>query len=111
MWCYLGARANMADDIKSFSIVEEGCLRLPNPKIHNVVYHKSLNILLAFGERGQVFVLDIASGTVLHDTFIVSQKESNKKSDEPTVSVRGKHVSNVPMIAPFHQVDDRSCHL
>ena len=69
----------MADDTKLYSIVEEGCLRL-NPNIRNVVYHKSLNVLLGFTEVGQVIVLDIASGTVLHETRFLAEKDS-KESD------------------------------
>ena len=55
-----------------FSLAEEGCLRLmpansPCP-VGRVVYHKSLNVLLAFSQDGRALVVDIASGTVLHDT-------------------------------------------
>lgn len=58
--------------IALFSLAEEGCLRLmpansPCP-VGRVVYHKSLNVLLAFSQDGRASVVDIASGTVLHDT-------------------------------------------
>lgn len=60
---------NMADDSKLLTISEEGCLRW-NSNIRNVVYHKSLNVLLGFCPDGkdeaQVVVIDIASGTILH---------------------------------------------
>lgn len=63
----------MADDTKLFSIAEEGCLRVSS-HIRQVVYHRSLNVLLVLSSNGsreaeiKVVVLDIASGTILHDT-------------------------------------------
>lgn len=66
---------NMADDRKVFSIAEEGCLRVSS-HIRRIVYHRSLNVLLVFSSNGprdqeiKVVVLDIASGTVLHDTKV-----------------------------------------
>lgn len=65
----------MADDRKVFSIAEEGCLRVSS-HIRRIVYHRSLNVLLVFSSNGprdteiKVVVLDIASGTVLHDTKV-----------------------------------------
>lgn len=59
---------NMADDSKLLTISEEGCLRW-NSRIRNVVYHKSLNVLIGFcpdgNDDGQIVVIDIASRTIL----------------------------------------------
>ena len=60
----------------SFSVMEEGSLKLNNPDVKKVLYHQSLNVLLGFsssssredGPQPGVVVLDIASGTLLHDT-------------------------------------------
>lgn len=60
----------------TFSVVEEGCLKLNNADVRTVLYHQSLNVLLGFSTSGSgqdgaepgVVVLDIASGTLLHDT-------------------------------------------
>lgn len=76
----------MADDTKLFSIAEEGCLRVSS-YIRQVVYHRSLNVLLVFSSNGprdteiKVFVLDIASGAVLHDTKL-SPSLSNQTGPE-----------------------------
>ena len=78
-----------------YSMAEEGCLRI-NANIRKVVYHKSLNVLLGFTHQGQVIVLDIASGTVLHETrFISSQNNSNNeaKKDETEHTVPSQRES------------------
>lgn len=74
----------MADGTELFSLIEEGCLRL-SPHIRQVAFHKSLNVLLGFTNDGQVFVLDIASGTVLHDTRLTVAPESNTKHDSHNI--------------------------
>lgn len=70
----------MADGTKLFSLIEEGCFRL-SPHIRQVVFHKSLNVLLGFTNDDQVSVIDIASGTVLHNTRLTVAAESNIKHD------------------------------
>ena len=93
MWAFAtmaenGEEACLGQDRKSpstalFSLAEEGCLRLmpaSNPcPVDRVVYHKSLNVLLAFSQDGRASVVDIASGTVLHDTKALLST-SNKSS-------------------------------
>ena len=77
---------NMADDTKLFSIAEEGCLRVSS-HIRQVVYHRSLNVLLVFSSNGpreteiKVVVLDIASGTVLHETKLSLASSSTTGSE------------------------------
>ena len=73
---------NMADgaNVKFFSLVDEGCLRF-SPYIRHVVYHKSLNVLLAFTHLDQVFVVDIASGTVLHETRFTNKNSKSISKD------------------------------
>ena len=71
--CFKTQIVNMSEDTKLFTIAEEGCLRVSS-YIRRIVYHRSLNVLLVFSSNGpreteiKVVVLDIASGTVLHDT-------------------------------------------
>ena len=55
-------------DRNRYSVVEEGRLRWNATDVRDVVYHKSLNVLLGFARSGRVVVLDVGSGTLLHDT-------------------------------------------
>ena len=77
---------NMSEDTKLFTIAEEGCLRVSS-YIRRIVYHRSLNVLLVFSSNGpreteiKVVVLDIASGTVLHDTKLSLAQSNSTGSD------------------------------
>ena len=60
----------------SFSVMEEGSLKLDYPDVKKTLHHQSLNVFLGFfssssievGPHPEVVVLDIVSGTLLHDT-------------------------------------------
>lgn len=68
----------MADDSNLMKISEEGCLRW-SLSIRNVVYHKSLNVLLGLGHdanhKAQIVVIDVASGTILHNVCLGSSSD------------------------------------
>lgn len=36
----------------------------------SIVYHPNLNVILVFGESGEVRVIDVNSGAVLHSCFL-----------------------------------------
>lgn len=60
----------------SFSVMEEGSLKLDYPDVKKALYHQSLNVFLGFfssssievGSHPKVVVLNIPSGTLMHDT-------------------------------------------
>ena len=89
----------MADDTKLFSVVEEGCLKVSS-HIRQVVYHKSLNVLLVFTSNQpldseiKVVVLDIASGTVLHETKLSVAAQTPESGDASSHPNKSNKLSN-----------------
>lgn len=93
----------MADDSNLMTISEEGCLRWRS-SIRNVVYHKSLNVLLGLchdaNHEAQIVVIDVASGTILHNICLGSSSDVvSDVANENTSPIRGiNSINNYPLL-------------
>lgn len=50
----------------------------------SIVYHPNLNVILVFSESGDVRVIDVNSGGVLHSCSLRGKCESQKKTTTST---------------------------
>ena len=104
---------NVGTATKPFSVIEEGSLKLNNPDVSTVLYHQSLNVLLGFSstpsdagnhqeqqQQPGVVVLDIASGTLLHDTR--EPTSSSKKSGAGIIHHHTLKYCHESFIFAFH---------